>query len=395
MKKLEFSNDIGFERLLDEATALLRVKVCSSRENAHDLYIEDDALIEASDSVLGKPIVAKYSPWTKDAMGHEETENPIGYVIDNQTPAFVKEKNGAVSLVVYAILWKEYVPEIFELFAKKKEFGEEPIKKVSMEIYLNDVAVDDEDNQRLRKFRFKGITLLGDSYTPACELAQAEMVAFATRAKQAEVLFSMNITQNKKKEKEEEMKIDNIEKSFEEPKGLEEDVMMAVPEEDQLKETPPTDSDLKEEDTEEKPETFEEEVIIEDDKDDDEVDYQAKYEELRAQFDAAQFEIAKLKEENEAFAAKFAEVAESEKSFAIEQVLLKFESKLSKEQVSEFKERAKEVKPEDANAFCNEIKAFVADIVCSTDEVVFTENRMEILTPAVENKKETQFFDWE
>jgi len=388
MKTLEFSDNIGFERLLDETTALLKVKVCSSRENAHDLYIEDDALIEASASVLGKPIVAKYDEWSKDVMGHEKKEIPIGYVIDNQTPSFVKEENGALSLVVYSILWKEYVPEIFELFVEKKEFGDDPIKKVSMEIYLNEVAIDDENNERIRKFQFKGITLLGDSYTPACELAHAEMVAFTTRAKQAEILFSMDMARkNIEDEKEAEMKADTTQETFVEPVE-EEKVEPETTEENVSMEAPPVEPESEEPEEEDmgcKTDMATEEPV----------DYKEKFEALETQFSALQAEMTSLKEANSVLESKFAEAAETEKAFAIEQVLMKFESKLSKEQVADFKERSKEVKPEDANAFCNEIKAFVADIIVQANEVEPTENRMSILQPELtQNKNELGSYTW-
>lgn len=399
MKKLEFSDNIGFERLLDETTALLKVKVCSSRENAHDLYIEDDALIEASASVLGKPIVAKYDEWSKDVMGHEKKEIPIGYVIDNQTPSFVKEENGALSLVVYSILWKEYVPEIFELFVEKQECGDDPIKKVSMEIYLNEVAIDDENNERILKFQFKGITLLGDTYTPACELAHAEMVAFTTRAKQAEILFSLDMARkNIEDEKEEEMKVDTIQETFVEPVE-EEKVEPKTTEENVSMEAPPVGTESKEEEAkEEEVETPEEEADMgckQDMATDEPVDYQAKFEALETQFSALQAEMVSLREANQVLEAKFAEAAETEKAFAIEQVLMKFESKLSKDQIADFKERSKEVKPQDANAFCNEIKAFVADIIVQANEVEPTENRMSILQPELtQNKNELGSYTW-
>ena len=370
---------------------MLKVKVCSSRENAHDLYIEDEALRNSASSILGKPIVAKYDRWTRDVKGHEEDEIPIGYVIDNQEPEIIEEESGALSLIVYAILWKEYVPEVFELFVEKSENGDAPIKTVSMEIYLTDVAVDDENNARILAFRYKGVTLLGDDYTPACELAQAEMVAFAKKAEQAEALFSIEMARknNDIEEKEDEMK-SKKEEVFETPVEAEKEAEMATPE-DITMEAPPVEEEIKEEEkTEEVTEPPKDEAEMECKKDmavEEPVDYQKKFEDLEKEF--AELKCAKeaLEVKCSEFESKFAEAAESEKTFAIEQVLMKFEAKLTKEQVADFKERAKAVKPEETNAFCNEIKAFVADIIVETTETEFTENKMGILIP--EQKSET------
>lgn len=391
IKTLELKENIGFERLLDDTTALLRVKVCSSRENAHDLYIEDEALRNSASSILGKPIVAKYDRWTRDVKGHEEDEIPIGYVIDNQEPEIIEEESGALSLMVYAILWKEYVPEVFELFVEKSENGDAPIKTVSMEIYLTDVAVDDENNARILAFRYKGVTLLGDDYTPACELAQAEMVAFAKKAEQAEALFSIEMARknNNTEEKEDGMK-SKKEEVFEAPVEVEKEAEMAAPE-DITMEAPPVEEEIKEEEkTEEVTEPPKDEAEMECKQDmavEEPVDYQKKFEALEKEFAELKCAKEELEVKCAEFEAKFAEAAESEKTFAIEQVLMKFEAKLTKEQVADFKERAKTVKPEDTNAFCNEIKAFVADIIVETTEAEFTENKMGILIP--EQKSET------
>lgn len=371
--------------MLDDTTALLKVKVCSSRDNAHELYIEDDALREASPTVLGKPIVAKYSRYTRDLMGHEEDEMPVGYIIDSQTPEFITEDSGAISLIVYAILWKEYVPEVFSLFETKKELNQDAIKQVSMEIYMSDVAVDDENNAIIKQFNFRGVTLLGDSYAPACELAHAEMVVFSNRVKESESLFFQAMAHKNKLTEEKE---DAMSKELETPKAeeavkTEQQFEAEIAEEEKVTmEAPPVSED--EPENEESAETEEEDMAC---KEEMSVDYQAKFEELQGQFTTLQAEFTQLKERNDELEAKFAEKAEIEKNFAIEQVLMKFESKLSKEQIAEFKERAKEVKPDNTNAFINEIKAFAADILVESTETKSAENRMEILTPVVEEEK--------
>lgn len=173
---------------------------------------------------------------------------------------------------------------------------------------------------------------------------------------------------------------------------------MATPE-DITMEAPPVEEEIKEEEkTEEVAEPPKDEAEMECKKDmavEEPVDYQKKFEDLEKEFAELKCAKEELEVKCAEFEAKFAEAAESEKTFAIEQVLMKFEAKLTKEQVADFKERAKTVKPEDTNAFCNEIKAFVADIIVETTEAEFTENKMGILNEQeITNKKSGYELTW-
>lgn len=402
MQVLKFTEGFSVEKILDDTTALLKIKVCSSGNNAHELFIENEALYDATQSILGKPVVAKYNKWTQDAMGHEDEEVPIGFILCNQEPTYVQEEDGSISLIVYAILWKAYFPEMFNLFLEKKENGEDPLKKVSMEIYLNEIELDENDQTHVTKFRYKGVTMLGDEYTPACELAHAEMVTFAQRAKKAEFLFSKEmVRKNKLRTKKEGDDIKLSQKNFEEKAVEEKKVEMAAPVKDEKvsMEAPVADEkETPEEAATETPKDEEKEAEMAckaEMSTEETVDYQCKFETLEKEFAALKEENDALKEKNKNFEAKIAEKDEAEKKFAIEQTLVRFESKLTKEQTETFRERSKEISPSDTNAFCNEIKAFVADIVIGTNEEVVFENKMDILaTEEITNKKESQFSDW-
>ena len=405
---LKFTDNFSVEKILDDTTALLKIKVCSSGNNAHELFIEDEAFYDATNSILGKPIVAKYNKWTQDVMGHEEEEMPIGFFLPNQEPNYVKEDDGSISLVVFAILWKAYFPEMFNLFLEKKENGDDPLKKVSMEIYINEIEKDENNQTHIKKFRYKGVTMLGDEYTPACELAHAEMVTFAQRAQKAEFLFSKEmVRKNKLRIKKEGDDIKLSQKNFEEKAVEDEKVEMAAPVKDEKVSMEAPVADEKEtpaEAAKETPETEakeEEKMACNADMSTEEVvDYKAKFEALEKEFAICKGEFAAMKTENVSlkgekanFEAKIAETAEAEKKFTIEQTLVRFESKLTKEQVANFKERAIEILPSDTNAFCNEIKAFVADSIDLGTEVGF-ENKMDILNTEDEKNKEENQFSW-
>ena len=406
MEVLKFSEGFSVEKILDDTTALLKIKVCSSGDNAHDLFIENEALYGATNSILGKPVVAKYNAWTQDAMGHEDEEVPIGFILCNQEPTYVQEEDGSISLIVFAILWKAYFPEMFDLFLEKKENGEDPIKNVSMEIYINEIELDENDQTHVISFRYKGVTMLGDEYTPACELAHAEMVTFAQRAKKAEFLFSKEmVRKNKLRSKKEGDDIKLSQKKVDETAVEEDKTEMTAPVKDEKvsMEAPVAekDEDPKEEATE-TPDEEDKENEKESDmacdakmSTDQTVDYQCKFEALEKEFAALKKENDTLKEKNKSFEAKMAETAEAEKKFAIDQTLVRFESKLTKEQTETFRERSKEIRPADTNAFCNEIKAFVADVLVGVNEEVGFENKMDILTTQNEQNTKKSQFSWE
>jgi len=408
---LKFTDNFSVEKILDDTTALLKIKVCSSGNNAHELFIEDEAFYDATNSILGKPIVAKYNKWTQDVMGHEEEEMPIGFFLPNQEPNYVKEDDGSISLVVFAILWKAYFPEMFNLFLEKKENGDDPLKKVSMEIYINEIEKDENNQTHIKKFRYKGVTMLGDEYTPACELAHAEMVTFEQRAQKAEFLFSKEmVRKNKLRMKKEGDDIKLSQKKVGEKIVEEKEVKMETPikNEKVTMEAPVIDEPKDEKPEVEKPEVDEpkeekqeEKMTCESDMSTEEkVDYKEKFEALEKEFSNLKGEFAVMKTENESlksekanFEAKIAETAEAEKKFTIEQTLARFESRLTKEQINDFKERSKEVSPINTNAFLNEIKAFVADSIDLGKEKDF-ENKMDILNANDEQNKEENQFSW-
>ena len=111
-------SDFEFEDYLNEDLALLKVFIVDDRPNKHNLGLSFDSIKEASPTLKGKAIVAKYNSFINDAEGHEENESPIGY-FPNQDFMFTDDEDGYHSMYGYAVLFKSYCPEVYNLFVDK------------------------------------------------------------------------------------------------------------------------------------------------------------------------------------------------------------------------------------------------------------------------------------
>ena len=192
-----------FERLLDDDTALLKIKVCSSGMNLHEMPFTAETLKRAAETSLrGKPIVGCVQ-WSGDLGGHEKPEesNIIGYVVENQDFEYVENEDGTTSLFCYAILWKVYCPYEYNAIVK----GINSIKGVSMEIEYSGMEKGWEGNDEINQitdFSFRSICILGDLHTPASPGAYAQMVVFSKKVKETEMKYfsANNISINNSKE---------------------------------------------------------------------------------------------------------------------------------------------------------------------------------------------------
>jgi hypothetical protein len=182
-------SEYKFQRFLDDETALVLVKVCSSGQNLHNLPFTSDTLREAAESSLrGKAIVAKYNKWTNDFQGHDKLEVPLGYFIESQDFKYVNNEDQTVSIFAYCIFWKRYASDAYEIFVNDNASK----RPVSMEIKLVKMLKgwgDNPDADQIGQFRFLGVTVLGEKYTPASVGAEATMVMFEEKKEAIEKLF--------------------------------------------------------------------------------------------------------------------------------------------------------------------------------------------------------------
>ena len=159
--------------------ATLVMDVCTIGENSHKLSIDQGALERAKDSLVGKPILAKYNRFTNDATTH--TPNPsdqsiLGYVA-NKEDVSIEDRNGKPWIVARGRIWKIYAREMMNVLRNRKEVG------ISMEC-LAHVEEDMFGKKRIVDFAFTGVTILGRNVTPAIAGANLKMLTFAQMKKE-------------------------------------------------------------------------------------------------------------------------------------------------------------------------------------------------------------------
>lgn len=171
-KVLSFAIDkYNIQDINDSQLTKVEMWVAKSGDNLHNMPITEEALRQAADTLVGKPILYKYNPHTKDFMGHEIDEIPCGTVLSRDDIRFEYDENNDLWLVCTAYIWKYYCPEVVEVF--RRHDGEKP---VSMEIKTLDTR-ENGDKTEILSFVFLGVTLIGDS--PAIPNARAKVLKFS------------------------------------------------------------------------------------------------------------------------------------------------------------------------------------------------------------------------
>jgi hypothetical protein len=420
--------EVKFEKLIDDSTALILMKVCSSGDNAHGLPFTKEAMVEAAErSLRGKPIVAKYSQWDGDFGTHDKVQIPLGFFVEPQKFKYVDNEDGTTSLFAYAVMWKTYVPEQYDLFVKKYVGGESATKPVSMEIFVHSKRngyEGDPKKTEIEKFSFKGVTILGDKYKPASPGAYAEMVVFSNeKRKQIEEYFAVDTdkiidtedSRNylKKYYSELGLSTENFEekedkevKSKEEKTKIEDQGTFAEGEAVKTEETGSTEEGFEQSKSEGSSETMTDETAKEEEKQEEdseketeeEADYEKKYADICEKFAQTETQLTELKSLNETYFAELESLRaykvqkdNAEKVAKIEETFSKVAHILPKEVIDEYRQRIGEIEFEGVAKFCNEIKARVVDFVELNKEEKKDSDRFAIQSPS---ESETKTAKW-
>jgi hypothetical protein len=242
------------------------------------------------------------------------------------------------------------------------------------------------DKKEIKKFRFKGVTLLGDSYTPASAGANAQMISFTKLKNRTEKYFTDTMVKIDKKTDNhsyiEKNMLDlglsktNFAKKEEEEMALNEENIIEAKEEATFAET----------EVETVFETKEEEIVKEEEAEVETNETENKEEEnYEVKCQAMEKELADVKACNEVYMSKIKELEEykfsredADKNFTIEETIIKVSKLLPKNIIDEYREKAKEIDFSSVTGFCNEIKARVVDFADFAKEE--TPNKMAVLT---------------
>lgn len=174
---------------------VLEIWVVSEGNNSHNMPISRDAIINSAPSIIGKPVLYRYSTETDDFMAHEIDEIACGVLpLSNADYYFKEDKEGKLWLVCKAYIWKMYYPEVEDVFKRDEQ------KAISMEILVVDSEVGENNETQINTFSFTGITLLGNTYKPAIANAKATVEKFSEMVKETERLVCSHKLNHEEKE---------------------------------------------------------------------------------------------------------------------------------------------------------------------------------------------------
>lgn len=146
----------------------------STKPNSHELDISEDVLRECASSILGKWVVCRVNPYTKEAEGHSPLEVIVGQVPKEQEIKFSYDKDGYLLASADFILSKIYATDTYNLF-KNGNF-----RNVSVEMLTTGTIMADgkEDEKDVSHFNICAVTILGKQISGSCPSANAQLVQF-------------------------------------------------------------------------------------------------------------------------------------------------------------------------------------------------------------------------
>lgn len=146
----------------------------STKPNSHELDISEDVLRECASSILGKWVVCRVNPYTKEAEGHSPLEVIVGQVPKDQEIKFSYDKDGYLLASADFILSKIYAVDTYNLF-KNGNF-----RNVSVEMLTSGTIMADgrEDEKDVSHLSICGVTILGKRINGSCPGANAQLVQF-------------------------------------------------------------------------------------------------------------------------------------------------------------------------------------------------------------------------
>lgn len=175
----------------DDRYTKIRIYVMHDGVNYNNSFFSKEAMDNARDSIVDIPILAfiKVDDGTdhQDFGGHEMSlvidsngarlkylGRPIGVIPETGNNYHYEEWEGRTYVVVDGYIWNDYANEALDILKR------DGVKGQSMEIRIDDY-VEGSDPVEITKYRYTGLTLLGDDHIPAMEGAKAELIGNFTK----------------------------------------------------------------------------------------------------------------------------------------------------------------------------------------------------------------------
>lgn len=172
-----------------------RIKVAHSGLNLNDSTFSKESMDGAEDSLKNRPLLAyvQKTDGKNDFAGHEleytleDGEVKIVYleyvigIIPETNNYEIVEEDGKYWVYVDAYIFEDYMTDEVDIFK------ENSTKSVSMEIVVNDYAVDENNKFEIKQYRYTGVTVLGDRIQEAMLGANIQ-VQFSDKSMDEEII---------------------------------------------------------------------------------------------------------------------------------------------------------------------------------------------------------------
>lgn len=180
------------EQISNSQFARARVWAFASGENKHEMVVSEEALIRAESTIYDKPLVWLYNKTIDDATGHSNLEVPAGFVPKHSANiSYERVDDGRLFFVVDVLIWKHYCGRLLEIF--KKADGK---KSVSVEIVLVETKELENGKTEIVDFVYRAITVIGDMYSPAIPLANAQIIQFSQDKIEVEKMLEFSVRED-------------------------------------------------------------------------------------------------------------------------------------------------------------------------------------------------------
>lgn len=182
---VEFKENKQFS--FDDSLIPIDIKVMHDGLNLNNSTFFDEAINLAKDTLKNKPILGyiKKGEGSDDVdfAGHEMEivstsdgfkvvylERPLGTVPESNNYSVQKDDDGRSFVHCRGYLWREYLNDGYEILQSN------PNKSVSMEIAVDDYDINEDGSLNILKYRYLGITILGDDVLPGMDGAEMSVV---------------------------------------------------------------------------------------------------------------------------------------------------------------------------------------------------------------------------
>ena len=152
--------------------AIAKIAVLSTKPNSHKVNITEEILRRDGLSILGKWVVADFDG--TDTTTHTNNEKIVGIIPNDQTPEFVKNEDGSVTMFVEAVISKIYATEVYELFRTHN------FRNVSVEMGTANDTEREDGSIDIAGLCIYGVTILGLSVGGSCPDANMSIIRFSS-----------------------------------------------------------------------------------------------------------------------------------------------------------------------------------------------------------------------